>query len=347
MEFIQAAWDILEPKNTFVKGEHLEAIVKHLEAVTNGEIQNLLINIPPRHMKSLAVSVFWPVWEWIHHPERRWLFASYALSLSIRDSVRCRRLIESDWFQSNWGDRFKLAGDQNAKHRFENDKTGARIAVSVGGSATGEGGDRVVCDDPHSVTERESDAARSAVLDWWDQTMSTRLNNPADGARVIVMQRVHEKDLAGHVLAQGGYEHLCLPAEFESTRYFLPSEIEWSDWRKTEGELLWPARFSKETLADLKVRLGPSGYAGQFQQRPVPAAGARFQKEWFRYYRTTSSRYELLAPDGKIKTFEIEECNRFAVMDPAGTEPDPQIAPVVVARLLERFLQDFEQIKLR
>src|SRR5258706_15845538 len=102
----------------------------------------------------------------------------------------------------------------------------------------------------------------------------------------------------------------------------MPSEVVWSDWRTTESELLWPARFSAATIADLKVRLGPSGFAGQFQQRPVPAAGARFQKEWFRYYRTTNTRYELLAPDGSIKTFDIEKCDRFAVMDPARTEPD-------------------------
>ena len=328
-------------------------------------------------MKSLAVSVFWPVWEWIRHPHRRWLYASYAMSLSVRDSLKCRRLIESNWFQSMWGDRFALASDQNAKHRFENDKTGCRIATSVGGSATGEGGDRVVVDDPHNVRHRESDAIRRATLEWWDQTMSTRLNDPRTGAKVIVMQRIHEKDLSGHVLEQRGYEHLCLPAEFEPTRN-CETRLGRPDIRKCEGELLWPDRIGRSQISDFKFRLGPSGYAGQFQQRPAPAGGARFRAEWFRYYRSLSNEgpstlpicdlqfaidsdrdsevensqsqiekppcgncksqipteksqisavYRLSRPDGTERLVATSACSRFAVMDPAGTEPDQNSRP--------------------
>jgi predicted phage terminase large subunit-like protein len=340
--FIVAAWPIIEPRNDFVEGYHLDAVTDHLEAITNGQIRNLLINIPPRHMKSLAVSVFWPVWEWIRFPHRRWLYASYALSLSIRDSVRCRRLIESDWFQSNWGDRFKLAGDQNAKHRFENDKAGSRLSVSVGGSATGEGGDRVVCDDPHSVTERESETSRRAVLDWWDQTMSTRLNDPKTGARVIVMQRIHENDLSAHVLSQGGYDHLFLPAEFDPRRRCFIDKTKWTDWRQTENELLWPKRFSATEIADLKIRLGPSGYAGQFQQAPVPASGARFQKEWFRYYQTIGNAYQITNEKGETKTFAIDDCDRFAVMDPAGAEPQQNNHPCYTVIQVWDIAPDYE-----
>ncbi|HEY8750841.1 MAG TPA: phage terminase large subunit [Tepidisphaeraceae bacterium] len=325
--FIQAAWPTVEPHNTFIPGPHLDAVAEHLEAVSNGQIRNLLINIPPRHMKSLAVSVFWPVWEWIRFPHRRWLYSSYALSLAIRDSVRCRRLIESDWFQEKWGNNFQLAADQNTKHRFDNDRSGCRLSVSVGGAATGEGGDRVVCDDPHSVTERESETSRRAVLDWWDQTMSTRLNDPKAGARVIVMQRIHENDLSAHVLAQGGYDHLCLPAEFDPSRRCVIVATNWRDNRETPGQLLWPARFSETEIADLKLRLGPSGYAGQFQQAPVPASGARFQKEWFCYYEVLPNHYRLTSPNGSTRTFPIEKCDRFAVMDPAGTEPTQNTRP--------------------
>jgi len=325
--FIEAAFPILEPHTPFIPGPHLQAISEHLQAVTNGTIRNLLINIPPRHMKSLAVSVFWPVWEWITRPQTRWLYSSYALSLAIRDSVRCRRLIESDWFQSRWAANFTLTPDQNTKHRFDNDKSGSRLSVSVGGAATGEGGDRVVVDDPHSVTERESDASRTAVLDWWDQTMSTRLNDPKTGARVIVMQRVHEADLSAHVLAQGGYHHLCLPAEFEPSRRCTISVTNYQDKRTQEGDLLWPARFGPAEIADFKRRLGPSGYAGQFQQRPVPASGSRFQKEWFRYYESLPNHYRLTNPDGSTRTFPISDCRRFAVMDPAGSEPTQNTRP--------------------
>ena len=181
------------------------------------------------YMKSLAVCVFWPAWEWINFPHRRWLFASYAQSLATRDSLRCRRLIESPWYQKNFANCFALRGDQNTKERFENDRGGHRIATSSGGSATGEGGDRVVVDDPHNVIDRESDAQRKRTLIWWDETMSTRLNDPKTGAKVIVMQRIHEKDLSGHVLEQGGYVHLCLPAEFEPTRKCITLLGE--DWR--------------------------------------------------------------------------------------------------------------------
>jgi predicted phage terminase large subunit-like protein len=370
---------VLEPATPFVAGWHLDAICEHLESVSRGEIRNLLINVPPRHMKSLAVCVFWPAWEWISHPERRWLFASYALSLSERDSLKCRRLIESPWYQQHWGNRFQLCGDQNTKLRYENDKTGHRIASSVDGSATGEGGDRVVVDDPHNVIDRESDAERARTLIWWDETMSTRLNDPKNGAKVIVMQRIHEKDLSGHVLAQGGYDHLCLPAEFEPSRRCV-TRIPWHDPRQQQNDLLWLPRIGPAELAEYKTRLGPEGYAGQFQQRPAPAGGARFKAEWFRYFRTEDSGlrteleslrppsslspqssalgpapcyfrtedsglrtelenlrppsllgpqssalspapYALERPGGGAELVPAQTCHRFAVMDPAGTEP--------------------------
>jgi predicted phage terminase large subunit-like protein len=348
MDFINKAWPILEPRTEFQKGEHLELIATHLQAVTKGEIRNLLINVPPRHMKSLMVCVFWPVWEWIKTPERRWLFSSYALPLAVRDSVRCRRLIESDWFQKNWGGKFKLTTDQNTKLRFDNDHGGSRLSVSVGGSATGEGGDRVVVDDPHNVTERESELARQAVIDWWDQTMSTRLNDPKTGARIIVMQRVHEDDLSAHVLAQNNqyaasnpnqYIHLRLPAEFDPAH---PCKTGFGEDKRTQpNQLLWPKRFGQPELDDFKLRLGPSGYAGQFQQSPVPASGARFQREWFRYYELAEtfdetvdedhkqfrSVYRLYEPDGSFETVDAYSCNRFSVIDPAGTEPNQHNRP--------------------
>lgn len=267
----------------FVPGWHIDAIAENLEAVSRGEIQRLLITIPPRHTKSTIVSVMWPCWEWIDHPELRWLFASYAESLAIRDSVRGRRLIQSAYYQSNWGDRFQFAGDQNQKQKVETDHGGHRIAVGTGGSATGEGGDRLVLDDPHNVAEIESPVVRKAVLDWFDTVWSTRANDPKTTARVIIMQRSHCGDLAGHVLEQGGWEHLCIPAEYEGDR--RKTVIGWSDPRQNEGELLWPARFGPAEIADAKRTLGSFAYAGQFQQRPVPATGGVWKKSWFRFYR--------------------------------------------------------------
>jgi predicted phage terminase large subunit-like protein len=285
---MRVAWPTAEPATQYVHGWHLDAIAEHLQAVSQGQIQRLLINMPPRHMKSLAVSVFWPAWEWITRPGLRYLCASYAQTLSTRDSVKCRRLIQSPWYQRRWADRFNLTGDQNSKLRFDTDAQGFRLATSVGGVATGEGGDRILIDDPHSATEALSDVKRASTLEWWDQSMSTRLNDPRRSAVVIVMQRLHEDDLSGHVLKQGGYVHLCLPAEYEGSKYFSTARVAGmsvEDPREVEGEPLWPERFDAADLDKIKVSLGSYGAAGQLQQRPSPKGGGIFKRAWWQFYR--------------------------------------------------------------
>jgi len=290
--YVQLAWPIVEPGTPFQDNWHIQAICEHLEAVSRGEIRNLLINIPPRCMKSLLVSVFWPTWEWIHNPAKRWLFASYAQSLSMRDSLKCRRIIESDWYRFFWGDRYKLTSDQNQKGRFENDKTGYRMATSVGGSATGEGGDITVIDDPHDAQGALSDTQRSATITWHDETWSTRLNDPKTGCRVIVMQRLHEKDLSGHVLEKGGYEHLMIPMEFEKDRKC--KTVIFEDPRTKEGELLWPERIPEKSVEEGKKTLGSYASAGQFQQRPAPRGGGMFKREWFKIVDAIPARAQMV-----------------------------------------------------
>jgi hypothetical protein len=190
-EFVVQAWEILEPDTRFVEGIHVDAICSHLQAVTEGRIQNLIINVPPGHAKSLLTCVFWPAWVWIDHPDSRWLFSSYREPLATRDSLKCRRLIESDWYQLNWGDRYQLAGDQNQKQRFENDRTGYRVVVPMS-AGTGERGNYVVVDDPHSVDQAESDAVRTSAIEWWNGSMSTRLNDLSKGHKVVIQQRLHD-----------------------------------------------------------------------------------------------------------------------------------------------------------
>lgn len=281
LEFVRQAWHVLEPTTVFVPGFHIEAIVEHLEAVSRGHIRNLIINVPPRHMKSLLVSVFWPAWEWARWPERRWLYSTYAASLSIRDSLKCRRLIESPWYQARWGYVFSLTSDQNAKMRFDNNRSGYRLSTSVGGSVTGEGGDRIVCDDPHKVDEVISDTVRQSAIDWWDVAMSTRVNDPKTSAMVIVMQRCHQRDLTGHLLEKGNFEHLCLPAEYEGPG--RTTSIGFCDPRTEPGELLWEERFGRTEIEELKINLGSYASAGQLQQRSSPAGGGIFKRHWFRY----------------------------------------------------------------
>lgn len=279
--FIKSMWKYIDPSR-FIGGWHIQAICEHLEAVTRGEILRLIITMPPRHMKSIGVSVAWPAWSWIIRPELRFLFSSYAGNLSIRDSVKCRRLIESPKYQAWWNDRFRLTSDQNTKIRFDNDHQGYRISTSVGGSNTGEGGDIVVIDDPHNAVEVESEVQRQTCLDWWDGAMSTRLNDAQTGAYVLVCQRTHYKDLIGHALAQEQWVHLNLPAEYEPS-IKCSTCIGWEDPRAEEGELLWPDKFRREDIETIKVKLGTYRAAAQLQQRPSPKGGGIVKIDWFRY----------------------------------------------------------------
>lgn len=280
--FIPLAWHVIEPAAPFQWGWHIDAIAEHLEAVTRGQIRNLLINMPPRHAKSSLVSVLWQPWEWISNPSTKWLFTAYNHNLSVRDNVKARRLILSPWYQKFYSTAFQLAKDQKTKVRYDNNQSGYRIATSVGGGNLGEGGDRIICDDGNNSIEAESKAVLESTAIWWKETMSTRLNNPKTGARVIVAQRVSQLDLSAVALETGGYDHLCLPAEYEGSKKV--TSIGWSDPRKEPGELLWPDRFTPDILETLKKTLGKYGTAGQLQQRPSPRGGSIILESWFKFY---------------------------------------------------------------
>lgn len=283
VNYIGMMWTILEPANPFVSGWHIEAICEHLEAVTAGQIKRLLVNVPPGFMKSLTTEVFWPSWEWgpknLSH--LRYVSASYNSDLTIRDNVKTRRLIESLRYQNCWGDRYQFTSDQNAKIKFENNRTGFKMATSVGGTGTGERGDRFIIDDPHNVKDGESDVKRNTVLRWMSETVPTRLNDPDKSAIIVIMQRVHERDVSGMILADElGYEHLCLPMEFDPARRCKTS-IGFVDKRKHDGELLWPERHTQEVIDRDKKALGSYAYAGQFQQNPSPRGGGMYKRSWF------------------------------------------------------------------
>lgn len=281
-EFVKQAWHVIEPGVEFVDGWHIQAICEHLEAVSRGEIRFLLINMPPRHAKSTIVSVMWPCWEWTARPSEKYLTSSYSSILSIRDNLKSRRLIQSPWYQERWGDKFHLTSDQNQKMRFENNLTGYRIASSVGGTATGEGGSRLLLDDPHGAQDAQSEALRKTAVEWFDQVWTTRLNDPNKDAMVTVMQRLHEKDVSGRILELKTWEHLCLPAEYDNRK--RKTCLGPYDPRKKKGELLWPERFGEEALARIKRSLGDYGTAGQLQQSPSPAEGGILKPGYFRLW---------------------------------------------------------------
>jgi predicted phage terminase large subunit-like protein len=278
--FVQAAWPLVEPRVPFVPNWHIDAICEHLEAVSRGDITKLLINIPPACMKSYLVSVFWPAWEWATHGGLRVFTASFGSHLPIRDNRRVRDIVTSPWYRAHYS--LDLREDQNQKVRYDTTAGGWRIASSVGGIGMGEHPDRIIVDDPHSTRQAESDLERQAAMHWFDRTIGTR--GVSRGIKlVVIMQRLHERDLSGHILERADVDdwtHLCLPMRYESDRQHT-TVIGWTDPRRAPGELLWPALFSDEKL--IRIEAGMDAYArsGQLQQRPVPPDGALFQREWF------------------------------------------------------------------
>lgn len=295
--FIKAAWHILEPGQTYVHGWHIDALSEHLEAVTRGEITRLLINVPPGTMKSMTVGIMWPAWEWGPQgmPHLRYLGTSHSHPLAIRDNLKMRRLVTSEWYQERWGHLVQIMPDQNAKLKFENRATGFREAMAFTG-LTGSRGDRVLIDDPLSVDDASSDVKREAVNETFRESVPTRLNNPDRSAIVVVMQRLHESDVSGLIVANDfGYEHLMLPMEFEPERRCKTS-IGFRDPRVENGELLFPQRFSREVVERDKRIMDTYAVAGQFQQRPAPREGGMFKLEWLR-------EYEVAPPLNTLKVY--------------------------------------------
>lgn len=294
-----------------------------MQAVLEGQIRRLLINVPFRTAKSTLCSVMAPAYSWIHNPAEKWLCGSYAAKLSTRDSLKMRRLIQSPWYQERWGrgfnlvdnsdwgdpEGFTLTSDQNQKIRFENDRTGYRIAFGFEGGVMGDGGSKVLCDDPHDRNQAHSDAEREAHLVTFDQAITTRLNDPAKDAIVIIMQRLHERDLSGHVLAGGGYEHLLIPMHFDPKRSKVTC-IGWKDPRTEAGQLMHPARFPEHVVNEITRTLGSYAAAGQLEQNPAPAEGGIFKRSWWKFYDVLPAKLETELQSWDL-AFEGEETSHF------------------------------------
>jgi predicted phage terminase large subunit-like protein len=202
--FIREAWPVLQPARPMVWSWHYDLLCEYLTLVKDRMVRRLLINVPPRTAKSTIATICFPCWVWATEPGHTFLCASYSRELSTEHSVARRNLIMSPWYQQRWGKRFSLASDQNLKTQFDNNQRGQMIATSVGATATGKGGDTLIVDDPLSADQALSDAERKTANDWFDGTLRSRLNHPASGAMVVIMQRLHELDLTGFLLASEG-----------------------------------------------------------------------------------------------------------------------------------------------
>ena len=276
-DYVRSMWPVFEPATEFVDSWHLGAICDHEQAVFTGQIKKLLINVCPRSGKSICTSVALPTWGWTRAPETRFLFSSYSSDLSLEFATTARRVIESSWFQTRWN--VQLSGDQNNNGFYANPASGYRMATSVGGSATGKGGDLLVVDDVHNLKTIHSDIIRTEDVRWFFKVWSSRINNKKNDRQIVIMQRGHEDDLTRALLEQGDWTVLKLPTEYEPREWTSP--IGWSDPRTVAGELLNPARIGPEENKTIKAELGPIDYSCQHSQEPMPEKGGMFERAWF------------------------------------------------------------------
>jgi len=311
--FAEYVWPVVEPSIPFIKGWVLSAMADHLQAVTDGHIRRLLINVPPGFTKSLMTDVFWPAWEWgpKRRPTTRYMCAAYSNHLTERDNMRCRNVVISDRYKRLWGDVFSISNEQFTKIKFANDKTGWKLATSVGGIGTGERADRVIIDDPNNPMEAESETVRATTNMWFTEIMPDRLNNQAESAIVIIQQRTHEDDVSGIALSRDmGYTHLCIPMRYEASHHvngwtideetgkqgiktFLGDHADqvtddlvfWQDQRADEGDLAWPERFPEATTVALERDKGPYAWAGQYMQNPEPRGGSIIKRHYWQLWR--------------------------------------------------------------
>jgi predicted phage terminase large subunit-like protein len=309
-EFAKRAWHVLEPSAELKWGWALDAVCMHLEAVTDGRITRLLMNVPPGSMKSLLTGVIWPAWEWgpKKMPEMRYIGTAHEETLAIRDSRKCRDLIKSEWYQKLWP--IELSRDLDGKREFGNKDKGVRQARSFT-SMTGVRGDRIILDDPISAHSANSQAKLAECRIAFTETLPTRVNSDKS-AIVVVMQRLNEKDVSGIIKEMGlPYVHLFIPMRFEAANRCTTS-IGWSDPRTVDGELMFPERFSESQVRELEKTLGTYGTAGQLQQRPAPRGGGIIKESWFRYYEVLPPlEYRNIHADTAMKAGEENDYSVF------------------------------------
>jgi phage terminase large subunit-like protein len=314
--FVQQAWHLVDPA-PLVWTWGMEAICEHLAWWSRRDIRNLMINILPRQGKSTTCSVLFQPWEWIDNPGLQYLTGSYAIQLAQRDARKSRALMQSKWYQDRWGKRFKFTEDENLKRQYSNDKGGRRVVTSTDATATGEGGNRVMLDDPHNVREAESEQQRQNVIDFWDGTLSSRLNQANVDGWMAIGQMTHPDDLFSHIVQTTearDYCHLILTNEYDRERkcitYSKPLtkeqdeadekwepigtegslhksqwRIRFSDPREKKGELFNPDRLDRDATNRLKRRLGDNKYALQYQQDKHGGGGRIMKRDFWKRWK--------------------------------------------------------------
>lgn len=286
--FIAGAFATVNPGTPYLPNWHIDLIAEYLEAMGKRDITRLIINMPPRALKSVCVSVAWPAWLLGHDPACRILCASYASGLALRHALDTRLILEEPWYRRLFPET-RIVPGENEKKKLVTTRRGFRFATSVGGTVTGEGGDVLIVDDPLHPLQAMSAVQRERANLWFDQTFSTRLNNKNTGRIVVVMQRLHPEDVSGHLLAQGGWERLILPALAETRTIIDFGRVRHV---REAGEALHPARESAAQVERMRGQLGSFGFAAQYQQCPLAATGNMIEAAWLARYKEPPEAFE-------------------------------------------------------
>lgn len=309
-EFFKEAWTVLEPQTPLDDNWHIKYLCEIAQYYTIKvanrlpKEKDLIINQPPRTLKSYIFSIVLPVWAWIKYPYLKFISASHSRELSIEHCAKSRFLIESKWFKSRWGNRFSLKTDQNAKSNYENNMTGKRMAHSTGGGTIGWGADIIIADDIMSPKNADSELERKTANDYYNNTLYTRLNDQNIGLRIVVQQRLHEDDTTGSILKirSNNYKLISIPAEITSACRPIPEELS----KNYINNLMIPARYSREVLDDFR-KSGSRFYNSQLLQAPVEAGGSIFKRSNWRYYRDLPRKINFLIASWDLPHKEGED----------------------------------------
>lgn len=278
--FTQKVFQTINPGTAYNHNWHIDCIAEHLRAVEAGDIKRLIINIPPRAMKTISVSIAFPAWLLGHNPSEKIVVASYSKELSLDMSVQCRDVLRSDWYQRIFPNTV-LKSDQDEKGKFMTTRGGQRFATSVGGTVTGMGGNYLILDDPLNPEQAISDIERKRANNWVRSTYLSRFDDDLTGRAILVMQRVHADDTTGMLEGIGGWYKLMLPAQFAKKEII---HIRGRTWEMQAQQLMDSNRRTKEVLAEKLRELGPLNYAAQYLQNPTPEEGAFFKVAWLKFY---------------------------------------------------------------
>jgi predicted phage terminase large subunit-like protein len=280
--FVEKVFLTLTPGQTFIRSWHLEAIAYQLERVRRGEIKRLIINMPPRSLKSIMASVAFPAFILGLDPTRRIICASYSGELAKKHSNDFRAVLDSRWYRSTFPGT-RVGPFKNNETEIELTARGFRLAASVGGTLTGRGGDIIVIDDPLKPDDAFSDTKRNGANQWFTNTLLSRLDDKRTGAIVVVMQRVHMDDMTGFLTEHSDeWEVLNLPAIADNDSS-IPC-WEGKPYARTAGEVLSPQREPLYLLEALKMQIGGDAFSAQYQQMPVPPGGAMVKRHWIVRY---------------------------------------------------------------